>query len=125
MSRFPLQSAVAATAQDPTLYALQPNSSVDHTHDDKDSIDKDAEAQGSNEAETPITVHQDDGVTRIEALCRCLGRGQLSRSQRLIVDTLTPDVVFGKSWGLYILWISIGLIAYVYSLSRSTTAYCK
>jgi len=35
------------------------------------------------------------------------------------------DVVFGKGWGLYILWFSIGLIAYVYSLSRSTTAYCQ
>jgi hypothetical protein len=37
----------------------------------------------------------------------------------------STDVVFGKGWGLYILWFSIGLIAYVYSLSRSTTAYCE
>jgi hypothetical protein len=32
--------------------------------------------------------------------------------------------VFGKGLGLYALWASIGLIAYVYSLSRSTTVYC-
>ena len=70
MSRFPLQSAVAATAQDPTLHALQLDGSVDHGHDDKDSINKDAEAQSPNETETPVAIRQDDGVTRIEALCK-------------------------------------------------------
>ncbi|OCF35087.1 siderophore-iron transporter Str3 [Kwoniella heveanensis BCC8398] len=50
-------------------------------------------------AEGQIT--QDAGVTRIEALY----------------------LVFGKGWGIYAFWASIGLIAYVYSLSRSTTAY--
>lgn len=44
---------------------------------------------------------------------QCLTRAQLS------------DLVFGKGIGLYALWVSIGLIAYVYSLSRSTTIYCK
>jgi len=38
---------------------------------------------------------------------------------------LIPDVVFGKGWGLYSLWASIGLIAYVYALSRSTTGACE
>lgn len=46
------------------------------------------------------------------------------KSQRWLISTFT-DIVFGKGWGLYSLWASIGLIAYVYSLSRSTTAYCK
>lgn len=38
---------------------------------------------------------------------------------------LTPDHVFGRGWGIWALWISIGLIAYVYSLSRSTTYVCE
>jgi hypothetical protein len=38
---------------------------------------------------------------------------------------LTIDVVFGKGWGLYSLWASIALIAYVYALSRSTTFACE
>lgn len=42
----------------------------------------------------------------------------------VICFTYGPDLVFGKGAGLYALWISIGLIAYVYSLSRSTTIYC-
>ncbi|WRT67511.1 uncharacterized protein IL334_004483 [Kwoniella shivajii] len=46
-------------------------------------------------------IEQEEGVTRIEALY----------------------LVFGKGWGLYALWGSIALIAYVYSLSRSTTVY--
>ena len=70
MSRFPLQSAVAATASDPTFHALQLDGSVDRIHDDKDSINKDAEAQDSNETESPAAIRQDDGVTRIEALCK-------------------------------------------------------
>jgi hypothetical protein len=70
MSRFPLQSAVEATALDPTFHALQLDGSVIHTHDDKDSINKDAEAQGSNDPETSVVIRQDDGVTRIEALCK-------------------------------------------------------
>ncbi|WWD08232.1 hypothetical protein V865_006343 [Kwoniella europaea PYCC6329] len=47
------------------------------------------------------STKQDAGVTRIEGLY----------------------LVFGRGWGLYSLWASIGLIAYVYSLSRLTTAY--
>jgi len=35
------------------------------------------------------------------------------------------DRVFGKGYGIYVLWFSIGLIAYVYSLSRSTTYVCE
>jgi hypothetical protein len=43
----------------------------------------------------------------------------------MAVHWLIPeDIVFGKGWGLHALWILIGLIAYVYPLSRSTTVYC-
>jgi hypothetical protein len=73
MSRFPLQSAGAATAQDPTLQALQLDGSVEYTHDDKDSINKDAEAHGAGDTEAPVAIRQDDGVTRIEALCKFRG----------------------------------------------------
>jgi hypothetical protein len=35
------------------------------------------------------------------------------------------DLVFGRGWKLVLLWASIGLIAYVYALSQSTTYVCK
>ncbi|KAL1742280.1 hypothetical protein HDZ31DRAFT_75610 [Schizophyllum fasciatum] len=44
-------------------------------------------------------LEQDEGVTRIEALY----------------------LVFGKGWALWGLWLSIGLIFYVYTLSSGTT----
>lgn len=37
--------------------------------------------------------------------------------------THCTDLVYGKGWGLYALWASIGLISYVYALSGSTTYY--
>lgn len=58
----------------------------------------------------------------------------MSRELRLCVSGLgspacvcadISDLVFGKGLGLYALWVSIGLIAYVYSLSRTTTFWCK
>ena len=42
-----------------------------------------------------------------------------------LVHADSVDVVFGKGWGLYGLWLSICVIAYVYALSRSTTFACK
>ncbi|WOO76463.1 Siderophore iron transporter 3 [Vanrija pseudolonga] len=45
------------------------------------------------------------GVTKIEALL-----------------LTPPDYVFGRGWKLVLLWFSIGLIAYVYALSQSTTS---
>jgi hypothetical protein len=48
-------------------------------------------------------VVQDDGVTKIESLY----------------------LVFGKGWGLFALWFSIGMISYAYALSQSTTWHCE
>jgi len=88
-----------AIAQSNTAYSLSHDPLA--TPAEERSIDKDDKEAASPDTEVEENVRQDDGVTRIEALY----------------------VVFGKGWGLYTLWISIGLIAYVYSLSRSTTAY--
>jgi hypothetical protein len=105
----------------PVVSAIPPPSateeSTQHVNFDEEkdsSIPEDKSASGSEDV-----VEQEDGVTRIEALCK----HSLIRCMR--VAHLSSDLVFGKGWGLYSLWISIGLIAYVYSLSRSTTVYCE
>lgn len=57
------------------------------------------------------------GVTKIEALC------EPSPPPIPLSCSLTlPDYVFGRGWKLVLLWFSIGLIAYVYALSQSTTS---
>lgn len=69
MSRPPAQTA---------LYSLDRTRSLTASHvaDDRDSVEKaekpvtDAEAQGDYESPE---IEQDDGVTRIEALCKSLG----------------------------------------------------
>lgn len=101
MSRIPIEATLKTLAtNDPPFPDLniQSEESEEQEKNDVESLSKEAAAQA--QAET-VTVEQDKGVTRIEALY----------------------IVFGKGWGLYSLWASIGLIAYVYSLSRSTTAY--
>ena len=103
----------------PRLAAVDGNNdqttSYDESQDEKNSNEKysgDADhPEGPNGTqqlddafwEPAEGVKQDDGVTRIEALY----------------------IVFGKGVGLYALWFSIGLIAYVYALSQSTTYYCE
>ncbi|OXG87858.1 siderophore-iron transporter Str3 [Cryptococcus neoformans Gb118] len=101
MSRIPIEATLKSLAtNDPPFPDLniQSEESEEQEKNDVESLSKEAAAQAQAEA---VTVEQDKGVTRIEALY----------------------IVFGKGWGLYSLWASIGLIAYVYSLSRSTTAY--
>ncbi|TYJ57394.1 hypothetical protein B9479_001934 [Cryptococcus floricola] len=82
--------------------------SIEEEHglkDIKHPPEEDPEAQrfhfGDDGKPERVAVEQERGVTRIEALY----------------------LVFGKGWGIYSLWASIGRIAYVYALSRSTTAY--
>lgn len=41
------------------------------------------------------------------------------------MGVLTPDLVFGRGWKLWMLWGSIALVCYVYTLSNSTTYTCK
>ncbi|KAI5476529.1 hypothetical protein MNV49_007539 [Pseudohyphozyma bogoriensis] len=90
-----------------TTMKVLANDAVDHGSDhadEKSSAAADPESQrgaGSVVAKDAPVVQEDRGVSRIDALY----------------------LVFGKGWGIYSLWISIGLIAYVYSLSRLTTAY--
>ncbi|WVQ81948.1 hypothetical protein IAT38_004075 [Cryptococcus sp. DSM 104549] len=69
-----------------------------HLQSEHDSKDLDPEAGDPGKPSAPV-VEQDPGVTRIEGLY----------------------LVFGKGMGIYALWGSIALIAYVYALSRSTT----
>ncbi|KAL7419034.1 hypothetical protein Q5752_005870 [Cryptotrichosporon argae] len=84
------------------LHEVGHQASLDH--EPKDAVD-DAETgvgeKNGLQQDASVAIEQDAGVDRIEALY----------------------LVFGRGWGLYLLWVSIGLIAYVYSLSRSTTAY--
>ena len=107
-----------------TLYSLDrvrsltaPSSDIDNDRSKDEKAPDDVESNSQAQAPTP-EFEQDDGVTRIEALCRLSSLLQLSA----LADQ--SDIVFGKGLGLYALWASIGLIAYVYSLSRSTTYYC-
>ncbi|KAL1689797.1 hypothetical protein GGG16DRAFT_93155 [Schizophyllum commune] len=55
-------------------------------------------SEGKDDGDRSL-LEQDEGVTRIEALY----------------------LVFGKGWALWGLWLSIGLIFYVYTLSSGTT----
>ena len=100
----PVQPAVYDTLSygEPLTLASSRNQQNGEKNLDQDDAGSDSKiAEDSHPAKTPVA--QDDGVTRVEALY----------------------VVFGKGWGLYSLWISIGLIAYVYALSRSTTFACR
>jgi hypothetical protein len=53
--------------------------------------------------------HQEDGVTKIEALC------ERSSFASVLHSSFWVDMVFGRGWKLYLLWGSIALVAYVYS----------
>ncbi|KAG5641857.1 hypothetical protein DXG03_004097 [Asterophora parasitica] len=64
------------------------------------SSDEEAHDEKAERSITPTSsIEQDIGVTKIEALY----------------------LVFGKGWKLWLLWLSIGIIAYVYALSQNTT----
>ncbi|KIY70184.1 hypothetical protein CYLTODRAFT_442186 [Cylindrobasidium torrendii FP15055 ss-10] len=76
------------------------------SQDSKDASDAEKDAAlvpELNRDKDPAVVdtarEQDEGVTKIEALY----------------------LVFGKGWKLWMLWISMGLINYVYTLSSGTT----
>ncbi|WVQ72881.1 hypothetical protein IAR50_002442 [Cryptococcus sp. DSM 104548] len=91
------------------LFAFsRPSLEEEHALKDIKHLPEDPEAQQSHQLPyvdegkpEKEVVEQEGGVARIEALY----------------------LVFGKGWGIYSLWASIGLIAYVYALSRSTTVY--
>lgn len=115
MSQPPAQTTLYSLDRTQSLTTPPSDVEGDRSKDEKAPDDVESNSQTQT---PPPEFEQDDGVTRIEALCKLT-----FLNPHVIADQV--DLVFGKGLGLYALWASIGLIAYVYSLSRSTTYYCR